>query len=268
VLDDLGPDRRVSGDVVGTGQPLPDADDVGQFLSRGMSAGTQRRMIQVIRCPPIVHLRWQPVQPSRSPDGSWTIRTVPPQRQRSASTVRRTALLRIAGRGGRSAIRVSWRTCMAPTPTQITSTMKPADNTKPTCASSGEISIGGTARRARLASARRAPFESSAAWPIGGRPIGARPIGARPIGARPIGARRIGARLTGVDRGGRDLAGDYARVVGEQPGLGAIRAVQLDQYSRHVALDGGFRQVQPRANLGVGQALAEAGQHLGLPLGE
>src|ERR1022692_3215852 len=185
-------------------------------------------MIRVIRCQPIVHLRWQPVQPSRSPDGSGTIRTVPPQRQRSAGTVRRTALLRLAGRGGVSAIRVSWRTCMAPAPTQITSTMKAADNTKPTCASSGEISVGVTARRARLASALRAPFESSAAW----------------------------------------LAGHDARIVGEQPGLGAIRAVQLDQYSRHVALDGGFRQVQPRANLGVGQALAEAGQHLGLPLGE
>ena len=57
-------------------------------------------------------------------------------------------------------------------------------------------------------------------------------------------------------------------VVGEQAGLGAAGAAQLVQHPRDVALDPGFGQVQPGRDLRVGQALTEAGQHLGLAVGE
>jgi hypothetical protein len=64
------------------------------------------------------------------------------------------------------------------------------------------------------------------------------------------------------------LSVNDASVVREQPGLGAIRAFKLVEHPRHITLDRGFRQVQPRGDLRIRQALAEAGQHLGLPLGQ
>ena len=51
-----------------------------------------------------------------------------------------------------------------------------------------------------------------------------------------------------------------------RPGRG--RAAQLVQHLRDVALDRGFGQVQPGRDLRVGQALTEAGRHLGLAAGE
>jgi hypothetical protein len=56
--------------------------------------------------------------------------------------------------------------------------------------------------------------------------------------------------------------------VGEQAGLGAVGAAQLVQHPRDVALDPGFGQLPPGRDLRVGQALTEAGQHLGLAVGE
>ena len=53
----------------------------------------------------------------------------------------------------------------------------------------------------------------------------------------------------------------------DRPGCGP-GAAQLVQHPRDVALDPGFGQVQPRRDLRVGQALTEAGQHLGLAVGE
>ena len=56
--------------------------------------------------------------------------------------------------------------------------------------------------------------------------------------------------------------------MGEQAGPGAVGAAQLARHPRDVALDPGFGQVQPGRDLRVGQALTEAGQHLGLAVGE
>jgi hypothetical protein len=53
-----------------------------------------------------------------------------------------------------------------------------------------------------------------------------------------------------------------------RPAWGAVGAAQLVQHPRDVALDRDFGQVQPGRDLRVGQALTEAGQHLGLAVGE
>ena len=60
----------------------------------------------------------------------------------------------------------------------------------------------------------------------------------------------------------------YRGVAGEQAGLGAAGAAQLARHRRDVAPDPGFGQVQPGRDLRVGQALTQAGQHLGLAVGE
>src|SRR5690348_3592843 len=56
----------------------------------------------------------------------------------------------------------------------------------------------------------------------------------------------------------RDLRRPEFGVACEQSGLGTVGAVQLDQQSRDVALHRGLAQVEPPADLLVGQAVSEA----------
>src|SRR5438477_608558 len=75
-----------------------------------------------------------------------------------------------------------------------------------------------------------------------------------------------GARLCSCRA--RSARRDEAGFVGEDDGLGAVAKIELGQDPADVSLGGLFGDDKGAADLGVGQAVGDQPQYLGLPLGE